>query len=68
MTLANQRVQVAHPTYENSLAMGIVGRAYFAVGGSKVLGMYAIDPDDPDELRIVEGLLFSEAELEELLG
>ena len=68
MTLANQRVQVARPTLENSLAMGIVGTAYLAVGSVTVMGLYAIEPDDPSDLEIVEHLLFAEAELEELLG
>ncbi len=68
MTLANQRVQVARPALGNSLAMGIIGTAYIAVGGAKVIGQYVIEPDDPSDLEIVEGLLFTEAELEELPG
>ena len=68
MTLANQRLQVARPTHENSLAIGIVGTAFLAVGGVNVIGLYAIEPDNPSDLEIVEHRLFAESELEELLG
>ncbi len=50
------------------MAMGIIGTAYIAVGGAEVRGQYVIDPDDPSDLEIVENLLFTETELEELPG
>jgi len=56
------------PLFGNSLAMGIIGTAYIAVGGTKVIGRYVIDPDDSSDLEIVEGLLFTESELEALPG
>ena len=63
MTLANKRVQVARPVYENSLAMGIVGIALPAVH-SVVGGRYFLVPDNEEDLKKVETILFSEAELE----
>ena len=63
MTLANRRVQVARPVYENSLAMGIVGIALPAVH-SVVGGRYFLVPDNEEDLHKVENILFSEDELE----
>ena len=64
MTLANRRVQVARPAEGSSMVLGVVGTAYPAVGGRRVVGLYIVDPDDPDDLVKVEGLLFGERELE----
>ena len=66
MTLANKRVQVARPTHEKSLAIGVVGTVYPAVGGTEVMALYVLDPERPIDIAKVESLLFSEAELEEL--
>ena len=65
MTLANKRVQVARPVYENSLAIGIVGLAIPAAT-TIVANRYVLVPDDAKDLEKVQGLLFSEAELEPL--
>ncbi len=46
------------------MALGVVGTAYPAVGGRRVVGLHIVDPDDPDDLVKVEGLLFGERELE----
>ena len=64
MPLTNQRVQVARPARENFSARGIVGTAFPAVGGTRVAGLYVLDPDDTDDLDKVETLLFNESELE----
>jgi len=64
MNLANMRVRVARREEGSSTSIGVVGTAYLAVGGRRVLGLYVVDPDDPDDLVKVEGLLFSEKELE----
>ena len=64
MALAHKRVQVARPAEGNSLALGVVGTAYPAVGDARVADLYAVDPDDDDDLIKVEGLLFGESELE----
>ena len=66
ITLANRRVQVAQPAEGSHMALGVVGTAYPAVGGRRVVGLYVVDPDDKEDLVKVEGLLFSEAELEPL--
>ena len=63
MTLANKRVQVVRPTVENSFAQGVVGMALSAINDSN---QYFLIPDDEDALNKVEGVLFSEAELEPL--
>ena len=63
MTLANRRVQVARPVFENSLTIGIVGLALPALR-TVIAGRYYLVPDDEDDLVRVEGLLFSEEELE----
>ena len=65
MALAHMRVQVARPTVENSLAQGVVGMALPAINGGN-RGLYFLMADDNDDLEKVEGLLFSEAELEPL--
>ena len=67
MTLANRRVQVARPAEGSSTALGVIGTAYPAVGGRRVVGLYVVDPDDPGDLVKVEGLLFGATELELLL-
>ena len=64
MILANRRVRVARRAAGISTSLGVVGTAYPAVGGRRVLGLYVVDPDDPDDLVKVEGLLFGETELE----
>ena len=65
MTLANKRVQVARPVYENSLSIGIVGIAILAAT-TVVAGRYGLVPDNEADLVKVQDLLFSEAELEPL--
>ena len=55
MTPANKRVQVVRPT--------VVGMALPAINGND---QYYLIPDDGDALDKVEGLVFSEAELEPL--
>ena len=65
MTLAHRRVQVARPTLENSLAQGVVGMALPVINGDN-RGQYYLMADDEDDLEKVEGLVFSEAELEPL--
>ena len=64
LSLANKRVQVARPAKGNYLALGVVGTAYPAVGDARVADLYAVDPDDDEDLDKVEDLLFSESELE----
>ena len=64
MVLANRRVQVIRPAEGSHMALGVIGTAYPAVGGRRVVGLYVVDPDDPDDLVKVEGLLFGETELE----
>ena len=46
------------------MALGVIGTAYPAVSGRRVVGLYVVDPDDPDDLVKVERLLFDETELE----
>ena len=65
MTLANKRVQVVRPVYENSLSIGIVGIAIPAAT-TVVAGRYVLVPENATDLEKVQGLLFSEAELEPL--
>lgn len=65
MTLAHRRVQVARPTLENSLAQGVVGMALPVINGDN-RGQYYLMADDEDDLEKIEGLVFSEAELEPL--
>ena len=57
---------MARPADGNSLALGVVGTAYPAVGDSRVADQYAVGPDDDEDLDKVEDLLFSESELEPL--
>ncbi len=64
MVLLNRRVQVVRRTEGSNMALGVIGTAYPAVGGRSVVGLYVVDPDDPDDLVKVEGLLFGETELE----
>ena len=66
MTLANQRVIVAHPTAKNNRARGVIGTAYSAVGETDIMFMYVLAPEDPDDLGKVEYLVFTPAELEPL--
>ncbi len=66
MALANKKVQVARPTHENSLAIGVFCTAYPAVGGIEVMGLYVVDPDRAIDIQKLEHLLFGEAELEPL--
>ena len=68
MTLANQRVQVAHPTFENSLAKGIIGTAFLVPGRLNSMKRYYLEPDVSIHTEIVKGLLFNESELEEVPG
>ncbi len=62
MDMAYRRVKVV--SSGSSRALGVIGTAYPALGGRRVVGLYVVDPDDPDDLGIVEGLLFGETELE----
>ena len=65
MTLANKRVRVARPTVENRVARGVVGMALPAIGVG-TLRLYYLIPYYGGDMDKVEGLLFSEAELEPL--
>ena len=55
MTLANKRVQVARPVYENSRSIGIVGLAIPAA--TVVAGRYVLVPENEADLAKVQGLL-----------
>ena len=68
MRFSGKLVQVARPTLENSLAMGIVGTAYMAIAGGEIFGLYILFPEDDTVLNVVWDMLFTEAELEELPG
>jgi hypothetical protein len=61
-------VQVARPSLENSLADGVVGFAWLADQRSQTnsVCLYRLKPEEQDYQLPVEGLLFSEAELEAL--
>ncbi len=65
MTLANKRVRVARPTEENKVANGIVGMALPAIGVG-TLELYFLIPYYGGDMDKVEGMLFSEVELEPL--
>ena len=65
MTLANQRVRVARPTEENSVAKGVVGMALPAIGVGTLRPYYLI-PYYGGDMDKVEGMLFSDSELESL--
>jgi hypothetical protein len=65
MTMDYKRVRVARPTEENRLAQGVVGMALPAVGNGTV-GLFYLIPYYAGDMDTVEGLLFSEAELEPL--
>ena len=66
MRFSGKIVQVARPSLENSLAVGIVGTAYMAIAGGEIFGLYILFPEDDSALKVVWNLLFTEAELEEL--
>ena len=63
MTLANKRVRVARPAEENKVANGVVGMALPAIG---TLELYFLIPYYGGDMDKVEGMLFSEVELEPL--
>ena len=63
MTLANRRVRVARPTEENRVAQGVVGMAIRAIDVG-TLGLYYLIPYYGGDMDKVEGLVFSQAELE----
>ena len=46
------------------MALGVIGTAYPALGDRRVVRLYVVDPDDPDDIVKVEALLFGETELE----
>ena len=73
MTLSGKLVQVARPTQENSLAEGMVGKAWSAVvmdydptSAGSATDMYSREGEGLEEQEKIAGLLFSEAELEPL--
>ena len=73
MILSGKLVQVARPTPENSLALGVVGVAWALVGGlwiddcgADVGAIYFLEPESSADQEKVAGLLFIEAELEPL--
>ena len=74
MTLSGKLVQVARPTTENSLAQGAVGVAWAVAGMGideedeveETADMYILEPESPVDQEKVEGLLFTEGELEAL--
>ena len=69
MTLDNKLVQVTKPSTENSLAMGVTGRARSIKArgtGSITPDLYSLAPEDGADLPRVAGLLFTDTELEEL--
>ncbi len=68
MVLNGKLVQVARPTPDKSLAQGVVGVAHL-VWPTTIVGfsdLYLLEPESPDDQEKVEGLLFTEGELEEL--
>lgn len=65
MTLANKRVRVARPTKENRVANGVVGMALPAIGAG-TLELYYLIPYYGGDMDKVEGMLFSDSELESL--
>ena len=62
MTLANQRVRVARPAEENSVAKGVVGMALPAIGVG-TLELYYLIPYYGGDMDKVQGLLFTEEPL-----
>ena len=68
MTLSGKMVQVARPTPDNSLALGIVGMAHLMwprvdVG---IPEMYILVPESLADQEGFGGMLFTEEELEAL--
>ncbi len=68
MTLSGKMVQVARPTPDNSLALGIVGMAHWMwprvdVG---IPEMYILVPESLADQETFGGMLFTEDELEAL--
>lgn len=70
MSIDNELVQVIRPMPENKLAMGVVGTTYlmWPAGDVGIPAMYGLEPEFPDDQEKVEGLLFTERELEVLPG
>ena len=65
MVLANKRVRVARPTKENRVANGVVGMALPAIGAG-TLELYYLISYYGGDMDKVEGMLFSDSELESL--
>ena len=70
MTLSGKLVQVVRPIPENSLAQGAVGVAWtvaeMGIDDVETADMYILEPESLDDQEKVEGLLFTEGELEAL--
>ena len=69
MVLNGRLVQVVRPTADNSLVQGVVGVTHL-VWPTTIVGfsdLYLLEPESPDDQEKVEGLLFTEVELGELL-
>ena len=70
MTLSGKLVQVARPIPENSLAQGAVGTAWtvaeVGIDDVETADMYILEPESLADQEKVEGLLFTEGELEAL--
>ncbi len=70
MPLSGKLVQVPRPSTENSLAQGVVGMAWVVSGMGiddvETGDMYLLEPESAADHEKVAGLLFTEAELEEL--
>ncbi len=68
MTLQGKLVEVAKPNPANSLVQRVVGVANL-VWPSTLVGvsdLYLLEAESPDDKERVEGLLFTEGELEAL--
>ncbi len=68
MVLNGKLVQVARPIPDNSLAMGVVGTAHlmWPAAGNGIPEMYGSEPEFPEDQEKVNGMLFTEEELEVL--
>ena len=70
MTLSGKLVQLARPSTVNSLAEGAVGVAWtvaaMGIDDVETGDMYILEPESLEDREKVEGLLFTEGELEEL--
>ena len=65
---AGKLVRVARPIPDNSLAMGVVGTAHlmWPAAGVGIPEMYGLEPESLEDQAKVNGMLFTQEELEAL--